>query len=420
MGNKKTKLLTISDIPVCSSGVGNQSMILFKGLLDTGKYTIRSIGGAINHQSYNPIIFDEKKYDKDFIIYPVKDFGDAMFLRQMMDMEKPDALLLVTDPRFFIWTWEIWDEIHPRMPILYWHLWDNYPVPKFNKTYYDSCDFIGCINSQTCEFVPGSESKTPFKYIPHALPDDMYFPLDESLNKINRKKFFGDNANKCVFLYVGRNARRKSTSNILEAFSWLNKKYNDTFMAFHSDPNDREGPSLIDVVKMLGLVGNKDVIFVMEHLPIEGMREFYNASDFIINCSSAEGYGLPIQEAMTCGTRAIANKTGGLKDQIIDPDLGRYLDPDAKFLAGAQGLVPYIYDDYLDSNTIFKAMEEEYLEWKKAGRVEIRKRVISKIPLLKEKFNYNRMISDWDSSIQETLVRHKEELKNHKISVGEF
>ena len=404
----KTKLLVLSDNPLAISGVATQTRFLLEGLLKTGKYTIRSLGGAMKHQDYRPILVDKEKYGEDFVIFPVDGFGNENILRSIVDQEKPDCSMLITDPRFFEWYFRMWDETNPRFPTVYWHLWDNYPVPKFNKIYYDSCEYIGCINEQTVDFIEKCGTKTPYSYIPHAIPDEIYHPLDEKTNKENRTKFFGPNANKTIIMYVGRNARRKRTTDIMIAVSEVLKKYpNEFFLYMHCNPHDHEGSNLIEVAGQFNLLGNRDIGFTTMMPPFSVMKELYNSVDFVINASSAEGFGLPIQETMLCGTRVLSARTGGLKDQIIHEDLGDYFNIDVQTLNGTQQ-IPYIFDDYCSIETMVKVIEKNHLMLKDIGREKMREKVIAQIPLLKQKFNYNNLITSWDNVIQDSIKRHKE------------
>ena len=78
----------------------------------------------------------------DFVIKPVDGFGNHDIIRNILISERPDAVLLFTDPRQFMWLWEIEDEIHQFCPIAYWHVWDNDPYPAFNTVWYQSTDLI--------------------------------------------------------------------------------------------------------------------------------------------------------------------------------------------------------------------------------------------------------------------------------------
>ena len=130
MTNKKIKVLTISDHPLSPSGVGTQTKYMIEGLLKTGKYQVISLGGAITHQDYNPMKTEE--WGDDWTIFPVDHYGNPDIIRSVLRRERPDILWFMTDPRFWGWLWMIEHEIRPLMPMVYYHVWDNYPAPHFN------------------------------------------------------------------------------------------------------------------------------------------------------------------------------------------------------------------------------------------------------------------------------------------------
>ena len=125
------KILLLSDHALSTSGVGCQSRYLMNGLIEKGCWTVRQFGAALKHSDY-----EIQSPNPDFIIKPVDGFGDPDTLRVALAAEKPDVLMIFTDPRFFTWLWAMEDEIHQICPIAYWHVWDNYPVPEFNYPYY--------------------------------------------------------------------------------------------------------------------------------------------------------------------------------------------------------------------------------------------------------------------------------------------
>ena len=134
---KKKKVLILSDHALSTSGVGIQTRHLVEGLLKMNEWTFRQFGAAVKHDNYDTI-----QVSDDFIIRPIDGFGNPELLRVTLATEKPDLLLLFTDPRFFIWVWEMEDEIHQVCPIAYWHVWDNRPAPEFNKVLYESTDLL--------------------------------------------------------------------------------------------------------------------------------------------------------------------------------------------------------------------------------------------------------------------------------------
>ena len=132
-------------------------------------------------------------------------------------MEKPDVVLLFTDPRFFVWFFEMEDEVHQVCPIAYWHVWDNDPFPVFNKPFYECVDLINCHSHKTYEMV---SEKFPNKtnFIPHALPQDLFKPLSEAEKRGYKAQLLGeDRKDHFVGIWINRNAKRKRPNDTLES-----------------------------------------------------------------------------------------------------------------------------------------------------------------------------------------------------------
>ena len=87
---KKIKVLTLSDHPLSPSGVGTQTKYMCEALLNTGKFEIISLGGAIKHQKYNPIKVEP--WEDSWTIIPVDGYGTPEMIRSILRAEKPDIL----------------------------------------------------------------------------------------------------------------------------------------------------------------------------------------------------------------------------------------------------------------------------------------------------------------------------------------
>lgn len=402
MADKK-KVLMLCDHPLSTSGVGTQARWLINGLLATGKYSFRVFGGAVKHDSYETVVVNP-----DFIIKPTNGFGDRNMLRQVIAQERPDVLLLFTDPRFFIWVWEMEDEVHQVCPIAYNHLWDNPPWPEFNRVLYESTDLINCINYPTYEMV---HERFPEKtnYIPHAVPKNVFFPLsgDETL-KLKQNILGKERTDHFSILYISRNARRKMPSDIIVSFKQfiieLEKKHGHrkATLVMHTDPMDPEGPNLHHVIDMLHLKDN--VVFSKDRIGFPEMNALYNICDTVVNRSCNEGFGLGTLEAMMAGKPIIALKTGGLTRQVEDFETGEQygiaLEPEVKCLVGNQ-MVPYIYEDFVSHETVAKAFMTMY-EWGPEKRAEIGKR--AQAHALKD-YDTEKLISEWDRTLTELLAK---------------
>ena len=417
MQNQKKTILFLSDHPLSTSGVGTQARWLISGLINTGKYSFKCFGGAIRHDNYDTVVVNP-----DFIIKPTNGFGDKALLRKTLAQVRPDAIFLFTDPRFFIWTWEMSDEIHQICPIVYWHLWDNPPWPAFNSPLYESTDLINCINYPTYEMV---KERFPEKtnYIPHAVPEDLYSPIPkEESQKFKNTLLGSDKSDHFTCLYVSRNARRKMISDIL--VSWkdfieeLQKKHGHkkATMVLHTDPMDQEGTNLHQVIELLGIKEN--IVFSKDRIGFHEMRSLYNMCDTIVNRSCNEGFGLPTLEMMMCGKPIIALKTGGLTRQVEDPDTGEQfgigMDPEVRTMVGNH-MVPYIYEDFVSHKTVTNAFMKMY-ELGDEGREVLGKKALERA---RKEYNLKDIVSEWDRTLTDTIEKWNSKV-NTKWKVSEI
>ena len=162
--SKKLKVLTLSDHPLSPSGVGTQTRYICEALLKSGKFSIVSLGGAIKHSNYDPVTVDP--YGEDWKVIPVDGYGNPEMIRSLIRNERPDFVWLMTDPRFWEWLWMMENEIRPLCPIVYYHVWDNYPYPHFNAKYYESNDRIACISKVSHDIVKTVSPDVESVYMP--------------------------------------------------------------------------------------------------------------------------------------------------------------------------------------------------------------------------------------------------------------
>ena len=257
----KIKIFTISDHPLSPSGVGTQTKYMIEGMLKTGKYEFVSFGGAISHPDYNPQ--KTEKWDEDWIIWPVDGYGNPDQVRAMIGQQKPDILWFMTDPRFYGWLWQIENEIRPQVPMVYYHVWDNYPYPKYNKPFYDSNDAIVTISKVTDDIVRTVSPDVECFYLPHAVESDIYTKLEEKkVLELKAGNFPQWENNKFLIFWNNRNARRKQSGTLI----WWFKEFLDEVghdkacLLMHTDPQDSNGPNLEAIINELGLT-NGEVMF---------------------------------------------------------------------------------------------------------------------------------------------------------------
>jgi len=397
------------------SGVGGVGKDI---ILNTSHhYNWVNLGGAMKHPDAGKrfdLSLDTNKEaginDSSVTIYPTSGYGDPLLLRNLIAMEKPDAIMLITDPRYFEWLFSIENEIRRKMPIIYLNIWDNYPAPSYNKEFYESCDALLGISKQTTNINTlvlreKAEDKV-INYIPHGVSSKYYFPLKEDNKDLKdfRNKMLGGREKEFVLLFNSRNIRRKSIPDTM--FAWkcfidkLPKEEADKCaFVLHTQPSDNNGTDLIAVKDYLFGEEYNDIIFSTSRLPINYMNMLYNSTDAQILLSSNEGWGLSLTEALLVGNPIIANVTGGMQDQMrFEDEDGNWFTPDDKIPSNHTGKykkcgkwafpvfpssrsiqgspkTPYIWDDRCNAEdaaeqimSLYKLSSEERKELGKAGR----------------------------------------------------
>ena len=362
----KKKILVLGDHPLSPSGVGSQTKYFIEALLETGRYSFLCLGGAIKHQDYTPQQMDP--WGEDWRIFPIDGYGNHEMIRSIIQKERPDVLWFMTDPRFYGWLWEIENEIRANMPMVYYHVWDNWPAPVFNANFYRSTDEMVCISKVTYDVVRDVAPDVSTTYLPHAVDPTFYHlyttpeekeQIAEVKDRILKSSVNHYNKNKKIFFWNSRNARRKQSGTLV----WWFKEFLDEVghdkasLLMHTDPRDPHGTDLPHIIEHLG-VNDGQVLLSTEKVAPNHLANLYNAADFTVAISDAEGFGLSMLESLSCGTPIIATMTGGMQEQVYDGTtyFGYGIEPVSKSVIGSLQ-VPYIYEDRIgqkDFNTVMK------------------------------------------------------------------
>jgi len=340
----KKKILLLSDDLRMSSGIATVSKEFVFGTFD--KFDWIQLGAAVKHPDQGKEIDlgeDARKAsgveDASLKIIPWSGYGDANILRELIMRHQPDAILHFTDPRYWRWLYEIESEIRQNIPILFYHIWDDLPDPDYNRDYYESCDWLGCISKQTYGIVKrvgAIESETIKKledwqvdYVPHGINFNTFTPTD--VPDEFKKQLLGDKDYKFVLFWMNRNIKRKQPSDVI----WSFKKFTDGLpeedkdkvcLIMHTAPVDQNGTDLIKVAEKIA--PDCDIKFSTERVNQQQLNWLYNLSDCTINIAGNEGFGLVTAESVMAGTPIIVNVTGGLQDQCGFKLDGKYLTAD--------------------------------------------------------------------------------------------
>lgn len=400
--NERKKVLLLCDDLRLHSGVATVAREI---VVNTAHhYNWANVGGAINHPDQGKrldISQDTNTHagieDSSITIYPTSGYGTPDLIRQLINIEKPDVMLLITDPRYWVWLFQMENEIRRKMPIVYLNIWDDYPAPQYNRAYYEACDSLLAISKQTMninKLVLGSRGKgKQFRYIPHGCDHKIFFPIQPSSTEYEGyKKFIEDVVTKdekdFVIFFNSRNIRRKSIPDLMLAYKFFIDRLTDDqrkrcILLLHTQPVDENGTDLISV-RELFFKPEDDVLFSQDKLTAQQLNYFYNYADVTALLSSNEGWGLALTESMLAGTMILANVTGGMQDQLRFCKNGGWIDFDADFPSNHRGTVkehgewavpifpsnisvvgsiptPYIFDDRCSPEDVGEELYKLYL-----------------------------------------------------------
>ena len=399
---KKKKILLLSDDLRMHSGIATVSKDIVMETIH--HYDWVQMGGAIKHPEEGKIFDMSPSIQKEFgvkdaylKIYPVSGYGNEDLLREVLDIEKPDAILHYTDPRFWIWLYNMEAEIRRNIPIFYYNIWDDLPDPQYNTNYYKSSDLLMAISKQTYginkRLLPEYED-WQITYVPHGISSRRFKKInDDETTLINFEDELKISEKKFRILYSNRNIRRKLPGDVVMAYKYFMEgltpeQQEECVLIFHCAPVDENGTDIPRVCRHL--IPDYDVKFTYSwnNRPFNDaeMNLLFNSADVYINLASNEGFGLGSAEALTVGTPIIVNMTGGLQDQCgLRDDSGNLLTPDDYIELGSnhrgeykthgdwvkpvyptsislQGSppTPYIWDDRCEPQDAAVALKEYY------------------------------------------------------------
>jgi glycosyltransferase involved in cell wall biosynthesis len=161
-------------------------------------------------------------------------------------------------------------------------------------------------------------------------------------------------------LYVGTIEPRKNLTALLEAFHHLLATHDLRLVIV-----GKKGWLYEGFFRRLRELGLGDRVIFTGYVPDEDLPAIYSAADLFVFPSLYEGFGLPVLEAMACGTPVICSNTSSLPE--VAGDAAFLVDPtDVCSLAGA--MEQALTDEHLRSELMAKGLERaRWFTWEKAA-----------------------------------------------------
>jgi len=123
------------------------------------------------------------------------------------------------------------------------------------------------------------------------------------------------------FLYLGRNDPYKNLQRLIAAFAQLpDRSRYELWIAGPGD--DRYSPALVEQITELGLTAQ---VKFLDYVPYAELPVVINQAIALVVPSLWEGFGLPVLEAMACGTPVITSNLSSLPE--VAGDAALLVDP---------------------------------------------------------------------------------------------
>lgn len=142
------------------------------------------------------------------------------------------------------------------------------------------------------------------------------------LEKIKKKYKLPRN----YLLHVGDVNYNKNIPGIIKAFSELTQKYNDLHLVLVGNGFVEKSSQSQQLIELISQLGVADKVRRLGYIDLSDLVGVYNLSQVYLQVSYAEGFGLPVLEAMVCGCPTVVSNTSSLPEIagnaaiLADPD----------------------------------------------------------------------------------------------------
>ncbi|WP_321311698.1 glycosyltransferase [Halarcobacter sp.] len=184
----------------------------------------------------------------------------------------------------------------------------------------------------------------------------------------NEKTLIKYGINQPYLMYTGGIDFRKNLEVSIEAFSKIKQKNFENFQyVIVCKINDDQRKSFQELIKKLDIPDNK-VIFT-GFVSDEELNYLYNKAYLFIFPSIYEGFGLPVLEAMSCGTPVIGSNASsipeiiGRDDCMFDPTSIEDISNKIDYVLDDKNLVETLKDYFYDRSKLFS--------WEKSAQIAI-------------------------------------------------
>ena len=352
--DQRKKILMLSDDIRTHSGVGCQARNIIMNTAHHFNWV--NLGGAVNHpdkgQGFD-ISDDVNKFmnlsDASVKVLAMDGYGNSSILRSLIYQEKPDAIVHFTDPRYWIWLYQMENELRQQMPMVFYTIWDDLPYPMYNREFYRSDDMLLGISKQSTNIVENvlrdhKKEDWQIKFLPHGIDPNKFFPVINDFGfEAFKEKLIDKEEYDFVVLHNSRNIRRKNQSDII--LSWKvfldqlpEEQAKKCLLILKTEPIFDHGTDLTAVIDSLCDPEIHKVKILNHKYSEEHLNYLYNISDAHMFMTDNEGWGLGLTESLMAGRMIIAPVQGGMQDQMrFEDENGNWINFSTEHPSNADG-----------------------------------------------------------------------------------
>lgn len=135
---------------------------------------------------------------------------------------------------------------------------------------------------------------------------------EKILNKVRKKLNLPDE----FILHVGDVNYNKNIEGLVRAFSLVCKSYSSLNLVLVGDGFVNSSPQLLQINDLINSLALCDKVYFIGHVNTDDLVGLYNLAKVYLQPSFAEGFGLPVLEAMACGCPVVVSNTSSLPEIV--------------------------------------------------------------------------------------------------------